>query len=272
MRTCLGAAGELTSTTQLEGVWRPPALLHCEGYVLFKPELARGAMTAAKRAGALVSLDLASFETVGVCRPALLALLAEGLVDLVFANEEEAAALAADPSAPVVGGDDTERASTAAVEAAQELVLRHARVCVVSLGSRGAVARAANGQSGRAAASKVRVVDTIGAGDLFSAGFLYAYLQGASLSTCCAAGCASGAEAVQVRGAALGEDAWRRLRARITGLVAAEAAVASRPVSVAAGKRAPAMCAASSIGSLGSLASSTSQQWLAGSPLDAWRQ
>jgi sugar/nucleoside kinase (ribokinase family) len=276
MRTCLGAAGELKSMTQLERVWRPPALLHCEGYVLFKPELARGAMRAARAAGALVSLDLASFETVGACRPALLALLGEGLVDVVFANEEEAAALAADPSAPTVGGDDDETARAAAVDAAMSLVLRHARVCVVSLGARGAVARSAEGEAGGAAASKVSVVDTIGAGDLFSAGFLYAYLSGgASLSTCCAAGCAAGAEAVQARGSALSEAAWRALRGRVAGLLAAGAGMpprsgAAAPLSCAPGKRGGrAMSAASS---LGSLASSTSQQWLAGSPLDAWRQ
>jgi hypothetical protein len=105
------------------------------------------------------------------------------------------------------------------VEAAQSLVLQHARVCVVSLGARGAVARAATGEAGSAAASKVAVVDTIGAGDLFSAGFLYALLRGSPLSTCCAAGCAAGAEAVQARGTALSGAAWRRLRATIAGLV-----------------------------------------------------
>lgn len=266
MRTCLGAAAELTSTAQLEGVWRPPALLHCEGYVLFKPELARGAMQAAKRAGALVSLDLASFETVAACRPALLALLAEGLVDVVFANEEEAATLAAGGAAPA---DDAEAGRAAAVEAAQALILRHARVCVVSLGSRGAVARSADGEVGRAAASKVSVVDTIGAGDLFSAGFLYAFLSGAGLATCCAAGCAAGAEAVQARGSALSEDAWRGLRERILGLLAAAPA---RPLAVAAGKRGGRGASMSVASSLGSMASCASQTWLAGSPLDAWRQ
>ena len=61
MRTCLGAAAELTGVAQLTGVRASPGLLHCEGYVLYKSTLARGAMAAAKRAGALVSLDLASF-------------------------------------------------------------------------------------------------------------------------------------------------------------------------------------------------------------------
>ncbi len=37
-------------------------LLHCEGYCLYRPQLAKEMMQAAKAAGALVSMDLASFE------------------------------------------------------------------------------------------------------------------------------------------------------------------------------------------------------------------
>ena len=37
-------------------------LLHCEGYCLYRPQLAKEMMIAAKVAGALVSMDLASFE------------------------------------------------------------------------------------------------------------------------------------------------------------------------------------------------------------------
>ena len=50
-------------------------------------ELARGA-------GARIALDLASFEVVRAFRPALLALLRGGAVDLAFSNEDEASELA----------------------------------------------------------------------------------------------------------------------------------------------------------------------------------
>lgn len=205
MRTCLGAAAELKSCEQLGAAWWPtapaPALLHCEGYCLYRPELARGAMAAAKRGGARVSLDLASFEVVRSCWPALHALLRDGLVDVVFANEEEAGALvdaelaAEKEEAAAVGAEASPAAPAAAaaagsgdprlarVEAAQALVLRHARCCVVSLGARGAVARASDGSAGSAPGLPVAVVDTIGAGDLFSAGFLAAYLRGCALPT-----------------------------------------------------------------------------------------
>ena len=56
MRTHLGAASELESAEQLPDGWTTNCrLLHCEGYCLFKPELTRGAMQAAKAAGAEVS-------------------------------------------------------------------------------------------------------------------------------------------------------------------------------------------------------------------------
>eukprot|EP00879_Flechtneria_rotunda_P019425 GHRR01020403.1.p1 GENE.GHRR01020403.1~~GHRR01020403.1.p1 ORF type:complete len:362 (+),score=81.26 GHRR01020403.1:226-1311(+) len=94
MRTCLGASSQLTSSSQLPANWADGAtLLHCEGYCLYKPQLAAEVMAAAKKAGALISLDLASFECVHNCKEALLALLQSSLIDLVFANEEEALAL-----------------------------------------------------------------------------------------------------------------------------------------------------------------------------------
>lgn len=94
MRTCLGASAHLSSITMLPNGWTNGAvLLHCEGYCLYRPQLAHEAMTAAKKAGALVSIDLASFECVANCKAALLQLLQAGLIDMVFANEEEAYAL-----------------------------------------------------------------------------------------------------------------------------------------------------------------------------------
>jgi sugar/nucleoside kinase (ribokinase family) len=65
-------------------------LLHIEGYTLYRPELAKAAMKASKSRGAMVSLDLASFEVVRNCRAQLLEILESGVVDLLFANEDEA--------------------------------------------------------------------------------------------------------------------------------------------------------------------------------------
>ena len=55
MRTHLGASSELEKAEQLPDGWTNNCrLLHCEGYCLYKPDLMRGAMQAAKKAGAEV--------------------------------------------------------------------------------------------------------------------------------------------------------------------------------------------------------------------------
>ena len=148
-------------------------------------------------------------------------------------------------------------------------MLKHTRLSVVSRGPKGCTARSASGETAAAPADDVKVVDTIGAGDFFTAGFLTAYLQvrvnsampswavgcgccllpngsganwlhvlqtcsdgrrhlscrtayvqGAPLQRCAEAGCATGAQAVQVSGAELSSETWARLRAEISALVA----------------------------------------------------
>lgn len=72
----------------------------------------------------------------------------------------------------------------------------------------------------KAPASRLaQVVDTVGAGDHFTAGFLHSWLQRGSLQACASAACAAGTAAVQVEGAALGEDALGALRARVAELL-----------------------------------------------------
>jgi sugar/nucleoside kinase (ribokinase family) len=110
------------------------------------------------------------------------------------------------------------------VEAAQKFVLQYTQICVVSLGAKGCVARHRDGTVGRAPAGGVKVVDTIGAGDYFTSGFLVAHLMGCSLQQCAAVGCQSGSEAVKVKGSILSEAAWQSLRSRVDELVAGAAA------------------------------------------------
>lgn len=229
MRTYLGAslrmgAADFPEEEALAGA----RLLHIEGYTLYRPELAKAAMKAAKARGALVSLDLASFEVVRNCRAQLLDILEDGVVDLLFANEDEALELVGvDGDGVMAGGTDAENnAATSSSPRSDEeegftrkdaaramaWMLRYCKVATVSLGARGCVTSDADGNRGIAPGVRVPVVDTTGAGDSFTSGFLHAYLSGASLQACASCGCVVATQVVQTLGAELPAAKWSELK------------------------------------------------------------
>lgn len=61
-------------------------------------------------------------------------------------------------------------------------------------------------------AHRVQAKDTTGAGDLFTSGFLSAFLAGEPLDVCARTGCFMGAQVVQVLGAELPAEAWGAVR------------------------------------------------------------
>jgi len=85
-------------------------------------------------------------------------------VDVFLPNENEAQAIA----------------GKARIEKTLESLSRLSRTVAVKLGARGAFARRGN-ETAATSALQVDVVDTIGAGDSFDAGFLYGWLNGWSL-------------------------------------------------------------------------------------------
>ncbi len=103
--------------------------------------------------------------------------------DIFFPNEQEARQL--------TGMHKPERA-------ALELA-KLARVVVVKMGARGAVI-ASEAETFHAPATKVKAVDTTGAGDSFNAGFLSKFLIGAKLEVCAKAGALAGARCVRKLG------------------------------------------------------------------------
>lgn len=80
----------------------------------------------------------------------------------------------------------------------ERCVLSH---CVVTLAERGAFAASSRGERVYEPGLRIKVVDTVGSGDAFSAGFLHALLQGHSLAECCRLGNALGALAATQAGA-----------------------------------------------------------------------
>lgn len=195
-RTCrcyLGATSQMRGEHLDYAHFAGTTLVHIEGYTMLNEHLTVKAMEYAKRAGALVSFDLASFEIVETYRPTLLELLKE-YVDLVFANQEETHMLC----------DDTPEASCRYL---QELC----KVAVVSMNKNGCWV----GSDGRlqfCPAYPVEAIDSTGAGDLFASGFLHGYLTHQSVQACAHYGALLGAAVVQVYGGDLPAPQWRKMR------------------------------------------------------------
>ena len=110
-------------------------------------------------------------------------------VDILLPNEREAMKMSQ--------ADD--------VETALSRLAQKVEIVIVKMGTRGAIA-IRDGRRFAAPAVPVTVVDPIGAGDSFDAGFLHKFLQGADLATCLAYGNLCGAFSTTACG---GTEAFR---------------------------------------------------------------
>lgn len=122
------------------------------------------------------------------------------LVDVFLPNENEAMALA---------GVDT-------VDAAADRLAAQAGMVAIKMGAEGGLA-AAGEERYRAAACPVKVVDTVGAGDTFDAGFVYGYLQGWSPGEALRLGIACGSASVQQAGGLAGQPSLDEALAALAG-------------------------------------------------------
>ncbi len=195
MFTYLGASAETRPDDISETLFKDAAVVHIEGYMLFNPELIQAALTAAKSAGARISLDLASFTVVEGSKK-LLEQLVDSYVDVLIANEDEARVF--------TGHSDENRAI--------EALSKQADIAVLKVGPRGSYVS----YSGNTVAIKPMgdgsAVDTTGAGDMWAAGFLHGLVKGYSIEKCGLLGSACGYEVCQVVGANIPDEGWERIR------------------------------------------------------------
>ncbi|MDQ0796975.1 carbohydrate kinase family protein [Streptomyces sp. B1I3] len=171
------------STPLLDGVAR----LHVSGYLLFAPTSRATALLAireARRRGVPVSVDPASAGFLSELGAASFLDLVEG-VDLLLPNADEARELTGLPDP---------------ADAAAKLS-RHAGRVAVTLGDLGVLLAAGGAVTARVPAADVRdPVDSTGAGDAFTGGFLAALIAGADEAAAATEGCRAGAEAVSLVG------------------------------------------------------------------------
>ncbi len=183
MNTALAAAHYLPASAIDEEMIAGARYLLIEGYLwdAAEPQAAiKRAMAAAKRGGCKVFFALSALYLMGLYRDDFLALVADGTIDTLFCNDEEVAAL--------MQTDDLESAITEL--AAQVPTL------VVTRGGNGALAVQGGVRAEVAAEPVARVVDTTGAGDTFTSGFLAGQLQGKSLADSLTMGAVCAAECI----------------------------------------------------------------------------
>lgn len=201
MRTHLGAAMNLGAGEIVIDDFQGCRHAHIEGYLLFNRELLMAVLNTAKEAGCTVSLDLGSFEVVESARDLLPEIL-DRYVDIVFANEDEAACFC--------GSRD--------ITAGLVSLNRHCAVVAVKKGRDGAWLTNDSDSFHVPAVPVETVLDTTGAGDFWAAGFLYGYLGGYPISTCGRFGAILGAQVVQCMGAALSEEQWKQIAHSFTSI------------------------------------------------------
>lgn len=195
MLTYLGASAEADPREITAACFQDAAIVHIEGYLLFNPILFQAVIESAREAGALISLDLASFNVVEETKAALTGFV-EKYVDILIANEDEALAYT---------GITTE---AEALDALAEKV----DLAVLKIGARGSLV-ARNGHRLRIApCGDGSAVDTTGAGDLWASGFLYGLAHQMPLDQCGALGSRCGHAVCQIVGTNIAEDQWVTIR------------------------------------------------------------
>lgn len=201
MNTYLGAAQYLEPDAIDPARIADAGILLLEGY-LWDPaeprEAMRRAIRMARDAGRKVALGVSAVFCILNHRSDFVRLLDAGDIDILFTNEEELLALA--------GTEDFEEA--VAFAAARVPLL------VTTRGADGAIAMAGAERASVSAEAVDRIVDTTGAGDLFSAGFLVGHVQGRGLEQCLRMGAIAAAEVISHYGA--------RPEAKLDRLIAAK--------------------------------------------------
>ncbi len=195
MFTCLGASSETEPEEITDKFFDNAAIVHVEGYLLFNKDLMLAALNAAKKAGALVSLDLASFTIVHESKELLEKIVCD-FVDILIANEDEARAFTGYP-------DEIDSIKALSGKA---------DIAVLKVGERGSFISNAGNIIDVEPIGNGNAIDTTGAGDLWASGFLYGFANGYPLEKCGELGSACGYEVCQVVGANIPEEGWQRIK------------------------------------------------------------
>ena len=187
MNTSLGASQFLPASAIDEDVIRASGVLFLEGY-LWDPEEPRAAMRraiqVARDAGRKVAFATCADFCVHMHGGDFRALINDGLIDILFVNEEEAG---------ILEGSDPDTAF--------ESLANDVPLVVMTRGGDGAVAARGDERAKVSPEPVEKVQDLTGAGDLFAAGFLSGYCREASLEESLIRGAVAAGEVISHWGA-----------------------------------------------------------------------
>lgn len=196
MRTNLGVNADITPDTFTTDDFSGYSHFLLEGYTFRMPGIGEALARTAARAGLSLCLDFNAQEVASQYRGTLDTILRQH-VDIVFANEHEAAAFC----------------ETDDEHLALERLAERCELAIVKLGARGCLLKHHGEPPIHVPACTVpHTVDTTGAGDSFAAGFLAAWLNGHTLRDAAECGAHVAAEIVQVMGAQLPPETWTKLK------------------------------------------------------------
>jgi sugar/nucleoside kinase (ribokinase family) len=187
MNTLLGASHYLPAGAIDDALVASASILLLEGYLWDPPEpraAMRRAIAAARAAGRRIAFATCADFCVKTHRKDFRTLINDGLIDILFANEEEAAILEDSTSAEAI-----------------ESLGRDVPLLVITRGPEGALAIHEGERIEVAALPIDRVVDTTGAGDLFAAGFLFGQVTGRSVEESLRIGAIAAREVISHYGA-----------------------------------------------------------------------
>lgn len=191
--THLGAAVDIPLEKITPELFLGYDLFHVEGYLVYNHDLILTAVKAAKKAGLLISIDMASFNVVDDNLEFLQNIVNE-YVDICFANEEEAMSF-----------------TGKGPEEALDLIAEMCPWAIVKIGKNGSLIKHDD------LITKVGIIDavrrdTTGAGDLYAAGFLFGVANQWNMTQCGRAGSLLSGKVIEVFGARMPQSTWKNIR------------------------------------------------------------
>ena len=188
MNTYLGAAQDLSPSDIDPETIAAASIVYLEGYLWDPPAAKEAFLKASKIAHdskRQVALTLSDAFCVDRYRDEFLALMRNGTVDLIFANEAELHSLY-----------QTSDFDTALAQLRKDIPLG-----VVTRSEKGCIVATKDGTTAVPASPIQKLVDTTGAGDLFAAGFLFGLVRNAGYVNAGRLGALAAAEVIQHIGA-----------------------------------------------------------------------